>query len=64
MLWFKQCPRCEGDLHHDRDVYGEYVACLQCGYYMPDPEMFALLNPIAVEQAATAEQEREPALVA
>jgi len=31
MLWLKCCPRCGGDLYLERDVYGAYVACLQCG---------------------------------
>ena len=32
MLYLKACPRCDGDVHVNRDVYGEYRHCLQCGY--------------------------------
>ncbi len=32
MLWLKGCPKCHGDLHLDSDVYGAYIACVQCGY--------------------------------
>ena len=32
MMYFKECPRCQGDLHSNRDMYGEYKECLQCGY--------------------------------
>ena len=64
MLWFKLCPRCGGDLHHDRDIYGNYVACLQCGYYLPDAEMILLLNPHTAKQETIGEPERQPALVA
>ncbi|MEE8318411.1 MAG: hypothetical protein V3R36_02100 [Dehalococcoidales bacterium] len=32
MLRFKSCPRCRGDVLIDRDVYGWYQQCLQCGY--------------------------------
>ena len=32
MLYFKACPRCKGDVHRDRDMYGEYLKCLQCGH--------------------------------
>lgn len=32
MLNFKSCPRCEGDVKVDRDWYGEYESCLQCGW--------------------------------
>jgi hypothetical protein len=33
MFWLKGCPRCKGDLHEDKDKYGSYVSCLQCGYH-------------------------------
>ena len=33
MLKFKGCPRCkEGDIATDRDRYGRYEYCIQCGY--------------------------------
>ena len=32
MLYLKACPRCKGDMHTNRDVYGAYSECLQCGY--------------------------------
>ena len=32
MLQLKACPRCEGDLHTNRDMYGSYRQCIQCGY--------------------------------
>jgi len=32
MIWFKGCPRCSGDLFHDRDQYGQLVTCVQCGF--------------------------------
>ena len=31
MFFFKACPKCQGDLHVDRDSYGTFVKCLQCG---------------------------------
>ena len=31
MLFFKACPKCRGDMHISRDIYGEYKECLQCG---------------------------------
>ena len=31
MYWFKQCPRCSGDLVVGNDVYGIFVSCMQCG---------------------------------
>ena len=32
MVLFKVCVRCKGDMHMDRDIYGEYGKCLQCGF--------------------------------
>ncbi len=32
LVLFKSCPRCLGDVHVKRDMYGEYKECLQCGY--------------------------------
>jgi len=32
MVILKACPRCRGDLTSDRDIYGEYLECVQCGY--------------------------------
>ena len=32
MLYTKACPRCSGDIKLDRDNYGVYAKCLQCGF--------------------------------
>ena len=32
MLKLKSCPKCKGDIMVDRDSYGWYEQCLQCGY--------------------------------
>jgi DNA-directed RNA polymerase subunit M/transcription elongation factor TFIIS len=34
MLQLKGCPRCQGALKTNRDMYGEYKECLQCGYML------------------------------
>ena len=34
MLELKGCPRCQGALKTNRDMYGEYKECLQCGYML------------------------------
>ena len=31
MFYFKACPKCQGDLTLEKDAYGEYKKCLQCG---------------------------------
>ena len=32
MIKFKGCPKCQGDLYLNQDMYGNYFNCLQCGY--------------------------------
>ena len=34
MFWLGCCPKCNGDLYEDRDHYGTYIACIQCGHYL------------------------------
>jgi len=55
MLRLKACPRCKGDLHTDRDIYGKYMECLQCGF-MEDlrtrDRRLAMAVPRAKKQAA------------
>ena len=32
IVFLGECVRCSGDLCRNRDFYGEYKQCLQCGY--------------------------------
>ncbi len=32
MVFLKACLRCKGDMYMNRDIYGEYGKCLQCGF--------------------------------
>ena len=32
MVYFRECPRCHGDMDVRDDIYGQYKECLQCGY--------------------------------
>ncbi|MFQ5860680.1 MAG: hypothetical protein ACE5IG_03910 [Dehalococcoidia bacterium] len=32
MIFLKACSRCKGDLYVNRDQYGLYRKCLQCGH--------------------------------
>lgn len=36
--WLKSCPKCHGDLREESDIYGSYVACVQCGYILRTEE--------------------------
>lgn len=31
LIFLKACRRCKGDVVIERDVYGEYAKCVQCG---------------------------------
>ena len=46
MLWLKACPRCKGDLYRKDDMYGSYIACLQCSRYVPEAEQERLMRPV------------------
>ena len=43
MIYFGACPKCQGDLTLNRDGYGSFFSCLQCGL-MRDVES----KPLAV----------------
>ncbi len=50
MVWLKCCPRCNGDLCENEDLYGRYTVCVQCGYYLSEVEEVVLKysSPIQV----------------
>lgn len=46
MLELRACPRCEGDLHTNRDMYGSYKQCIQCGYMRDLPHADRVLRSL------------------
>jgi hypothetical protein len=50
VLNLKECPSCHGDVHTNRDMYGTYKECLQCGY-MLDMERPNLQIQLSVSRA-------------
>ena len=34
----KSCSRCGGDMNSNRDIYGEYRICMQCGNMIDVPK--------------------------
>jgi len=60
MMWLKSCPRCSGDLYKRKDVYGDYIACIQCGHYLGESEQARLLgqDPPVAEPVANPKPER------
>ncbi len=48
MFKLKACPRCQGDLREERDKYGSYEICLQCGYHRSDSaDVFPPVLPLS-----------------
>ena len=40
MLKLRGCPKCQGDLYVEQDMYGAYLSCIQCGqdfFFVDDP---------------------------
>lgn len=37
-VYLKSCNRCGGDMNSNRDIYGEYRICMQCGNMVDIPK--------------------------
>ncbi len=49
-LKLKACPRCTGDLLFEKDCWGWYEQCIQCGY------LHDLQNEVEVKQRQAQEE--------
>jgi hypothetical protein len=59
------CPRCKkGELFIDRDFYGWYECCLQCGYNRDLPELVHRVQGQIVEQKEEATEVKAKSLTA
>lgn len=61
MLELKGCPRCQGDMNTNKDMYGEYKECLQCGYMLDVEKPNSLFAMARTEIAAAANPKRKAA---
>ena len=56
MMFLKACPKCRGDVVLDKDLYGRYVRCLQCGFLRDtaenDAQFMGRLDPVQESEAA------------
>lgn len=43
-MYLKSCNRCGGDMNSNRDIYGEYRICMQCGNMIDVPKESALFS--------------------
>ncbi|MBI2171979.1 MAG: hypothetical protein HYU30_08190 [Chloroflexi bacterium] len=39
MVWLKGCPKCRGELTDNKDTYGYYIYCVQCGYHLTEAQI-------------------------
>jgi hypothetical protein len=46
-IYLKTCKKCRGDLFLNRDIYGSYLQCLQCGLLVELKEKKAGLEQYA-----------------
>ena len=46
MIFFKECPRCTGDMHVNSDIYGKYKECLLCGLMLEMKERSRLVKKL------------------
>lgn len=56
ILYLKSCPRCYGDMYQEKDNYGAYIKCVQCGFTCDLPEGKAAA--VHVEQSSCWEKLR------
>ena len=43
-IHLKSCNRCGGDMNSNRDIYGEYRICMQCGNMIDIPKASNLFS--------------------
>ena len=62
MTWLRSCPRCgAGDVTENRDMYGSFVLCVQCGYYLTDREIARLWDFRRLSEESALSRQIEPA---
>ena len=49
----KKCPKCSGNMIIERDEYGKYIKCLQCGHQLE-------LKATTTTQPAPAKVKQQP----
>ncbi len=56
VIKLKGCPKCQGDLYLNRDSYGKYLNCLQCGFMkdLVEPPVGQRQKPVAVDSPVAA----------
>ena len=61
VTWLRSCPRClAGDVTENRDMYGNFVLCIQCGYYLTDREIARLWDIRSLSEGTVLSNPLEP----
>lgn len=63
-VFLGKCKRCFGDMYSNRDMYGAYQQCLQCGHMVDEeqPKRYAgMLGRPGAELAGPQGEQREVA---
>jgi hypothetical protein len=63
MLRFRCCPKCRGDVMLDKDYYGWYEQCLQCGF-LRDLEIIAQVGQQPASSQPETKEKRGKLLLA
>ena len=58
VIKLKACPKCHGDLYLERDQYGRYMSCLQCGHLKDLPGELPEFSLAERSRPTAAEAER------
>ncbi len=61
MFYLKGCTKCQGDLTLEKDTYGDFLKCMQCGT-LTEVQVtvygrYSLMNESGIQALATAPAE-------
>ena len=59
MMYLKGCPKCHGDLFEEKDHFGKYTSCAQCGFSKEVATASALLA--VMQEVPSAKRPGRPA---
>ena len=60
MLYLKSCPKCRGDMYLERDNFGSYRQCLQCGKTEDTDAPSPMLASVAAAETKVGRRGRKP----
>ena len=64
MFYFKSCTKCHGDQTLEKDSFGAYLKCLQCGTYTEVKESEGQISVLNGSVAITTKAKAKSAVAA